>query len=199
MASPLVPVIYVCRHGETDWNVEKRLQGQADTDLNETGRAQARRNGERLGALIADAGAFDFVASPLKRTRQTMEIVRGAMGLDPAAYRTEPLLMELHFGDWQGSTFAELEVAAPGSTGGREGDKWNFVPPGAGAESYAALARRIAPWLDSLSRPTVCVTHGGVVRSIFRLVGGLSEAEASTMSVPQDLVLKMEGGRLLWL
>jgi broad specificity phosphatase PhoE len=194
-----MPLVYFSRHGETAWNAEARLQGQADTDLNDRGRGQARRNGERLKDLIDDPAAFDFVSSPLKRTRETMEIIRAAMGLDPAAYRIEPRLMELHFGDWQGFTFAELEAKAPGSTTGRDSDKWNFLPPGAGAESYAALALRISPWLESLERPTVCVTHGGIVRALFRKVGGLSEAEAAAMSVPQDLVLKMEGGRLVWL
>ncbi len=194
-----MPLLYICRHGETAWNAEGRLQGQADTDITDKGRDQARRNGERLRELIADPAAFDFVASPLRRTRETMEIVRAAMGLDPAAYRTEKRLMELHFGDWQGFTFAELEARAPGSTLGRDADKWRFLPPGQGAESYAALALRIAPWLEAVERPTVCVTHGGIVRSIFRLVGGLSDAAASTMSVPQDRVLEMRDGRLRWL
>jgi broad specificity phosphatase PhoE len=194
-----MPTVYICRHGQTDWNAEARLQGQADTDLNATGRAQARRNGERLRGLIADPDAFDFVSSPLKRTRQTMEIARAAMGLDPAGYRTDERLKELHFGDWQGFTFAELEAASPGSTAGRDTDKWNYVPPGAAAESYAALALRIVPWLEAIDRPTVCVTHGGIVRSLFRMVGGYSEVEAAAMTVPQDLVLKMEGGELVWL
>lgn len=194
-----MPLVYICRHGQTGWNAEARLQGQADTDLNDNGRAQARRNGERLAGLIADPAGFDFVASPLGRTRETMEIVRRAMGLDPAGYRTEALLKELHFGDWQGFTFAELEARAPGSTAGRDDDKWNFVPPGAGAESYAALALRISPWLEALKRPTVCVTHGGVIRSVFRLIGGLSELEAATMTVPQDLVLRLKDGKLTWL
>jgi probable phosphoglycerate mutase len=194
-----MPIVYICRHGQTDWNAEARLQGQADTDLNATGRAQARRNGERLRDLIADPEAFDFVSSPLKRTRQTMEIAREAMGLDPAGYRTEDRVKELHFGDWQGFTFAELEAAAPGSTAGRDTDKWNYVPPGAAAESYAALALRIAPWLEAIDRPTVCVTHGGIVRSLFRMVGGCTEAQAAAMMVPQDLVLKMDEGKLVWL
>ncbi len=53
-------LIYVVRHGQTDWNAEQRLQGQADTDLNATGRRQASANGVKLAALIGDAkGAFD--------------------------------------------------------------------------------------------------------------------------------------------
>src|SRR5690606_32233692 len=78
------PTIYLVRHGQTDWNAEYRLQGQADTDLNETGRAQAGRNGRRLAGLVADPAGFDFVSSPMRRTRETMERLRAAMGLDPA-------------------------------------------------------------------------------------------------------------------
>ena len=78
-------LIYMIRHGQTDWNAEGRLQGQQNIDLNALGREQASRNGEDLLALIGDrVGDFAFVASPLARTRETMELLRAAMGLDPA-------------------------------------------------------------------------------------------------------------------
>ncbi len=111
----MTPLVYFVRHGETDWNAEGRLQGQADTDINALGRGQADRNGRRLAALIADASAFDFVASPMRRTRETMERIRHAMGLDPHGYRLEPRLIEVHFGGWQGRTFAEIEADEPGA------------------------------------------------------------------------------------
>ncbi len=104
---------YFVRHGQTDWNAEGRLQGQADTPLNALGRRQAAQNGRRLAELIAAPVGFDFVASPMLRTRETMELARGAMGLDPAAYRTNPSLVEMNFGEWQGFTFFELERRAP--------------------------------------------------------------------------------------
>src|SRR5690606_24568613 len=86
--------IYFVRHGQTDWNAEGRLQGQADTGLNDTGRAQASGNGRLLAKLIAAPSAVDFVASPLARTCETMELIRQAMGLPPKGYRTDPRLME---------------------------------------------------------------------------------------------------------
>jgi broad specificity phosphatase PhoE len=101
----MLPLVYFVRHGQTDWNAEHRLQGQADIDLNELGRAQAGRNGRKLAELIDQPGDFDFVASPLSRTRYTMELVRAAMGLPPGGYRTDARLVEVHFGDWQGHTF----------------------------------------------------------------------------------------------
>ncbi|TKB30548.1 MAG: histidine phosphatase family protein, partial [Mesorhizobium sp.] len=128
-----------------------------------------------------------------------MERLRAAMKLDPHAYRIEPLLVELSFGDWQGFTFAELEANNPGSTRQRRLDKWNFQPPGEGAESYQMLLERVKPWFDALDRQTVCVTHGGVMRALFRLVVGMSEQDAVSMEVPQDRLLRLDGRRLEWL
>lgn len=193
-----LPLLYVVRHGQTDWNVEGRLQGQADTDINSVGRAQAEANGLRLAGLVADPSDFDFVASPMRRTRETMERIRRVMGLPPTGYRTDARLVEVHFGDWQGSTFPELEQVVPGCTAERERDKWRFVPPGAEAESYEMLAARVRAWLDELEAPTICVAHGGVVRSLFRLIGGMDAIQTAAIEVPQDRVLRVEGGRLDW-
>ena len=106
----MYPLVYIVRHGQTAWNAEFRLQGQADTDLNALGREQATGNGRRLADLVGDPGEFDFVASPMRRTRETMERIRAAMKLDPLAYRTDIRLIEVNFGDWQSFTFAELET-----------------------------------------------------------------------------------------
>ncbi len=194
-------LIYVIRHGQTDWNAEGRLQGQQDIGLNALGRSQATRNGETLLDLAGDEiASFDFVSSPLSRTRETMERLRIAMGLDPLPYRTDERLMELSFGDWEGQTLAEVEAVAPERLLARTEQKWSFIPPGALAESYEILSWRVGAWLRELVEPTVCVTHGGVVRSIFRLVANMSEQEAATMTVPQDKILKadLSEGTLHW-
>ncbi len=193
------PLVYFVRHGQTAWNAEGRLQGQAETDITETGRAQADRNGRRLKELIARPEDFDFVASPMRRTRETMERVRTAMGLDPKAYRTDARLIEVSFGDWQGNTFLELEAQSPGITKPRSRDKWNFVPPGKGAESYQMLLERVQPFLEELSGPTVCVAHGGILRVVFRIFSDVPQSEAATLDIHQDRILKLEDGRLEWL
>lgn len=194
----MYPLVYFVRHGLTDWNAEGRLQGQAETALNEVGRMQADRNGRLLSRLVSDASQFDFVASPLGRTCETMERIRVAMGLPREGYRTDPRLMELHFGDWQGLTLAEVEAREPGSTAARARGKWRFLPPGAGAESYEELMRRVAPWFERLARPTICVTHGGIVRCVFHLVEAMADGEAAGMLVPQDRVLELREGKLSW-
>lgn len=197
--APTQPLIYVVRHGQTAWNAEGRLQGQAETDITELGRAQADANGVKLRSLIPEPGRFDFVASPMRRTRETMRRIRTAMGLDPDAYRVDPRLVEVSFGDWQGFTFTELDAISPGATALRARDKWNFCPPGEGAESYQMLLERVVPAFEAFSGPTVCVTHGGVIRAVFRHLTGLSMKEAARMQVPQDRVLRIGGGRLEWL
>jgi probable phosphoglycerate mutase len=121
------------------------------------------------------------------------------MGLAPGGYRTDPRLMELHYGGWEGSTLAEIEEREPGSIGRRDRDKWNFLPPGDEAESYEKLLERAKPWVDALSSPTVCVTHGGIVRIVFVMFEDMAKSKAAGLEIPQDRVLKLENGRLEWL
>lgn len=193
-------LIYVIRHGQTDWNAESRLQGQKDIPLNDTGRQQATGNGLALGAILgADAEQFDFVASPLGRTRETMERLRQAMGLDPALYRTDDRLKEVSFGDWEGFTLPELKRSVPERIAERRKVKWDFIPPGDDAESYEILSWRIAAWLKDVNRPTVCVSHGGVIRALFKLFGEMDEDEAASAAIPQDRLLRIAGHTIGWI
>ena len=194
-----LPLIYLIRHGQTDWNAESRFQGGKDIPLNERGRGQARGNGETLGRLLGRAEAYDFVASPLSRARETMEIARNAMGLDPKAYRTDERLREVCYGDWEGQTVPDLEARGGDPWERRERDKWNFRPPGEGAESYADLTDRVEAWLDDVETRSVVAAHGGVIRSLFRLLGDRSEDEASHEPTPQDRVLRIEGRGIGWI
>ncbi len=186
-------LIYMIRHGQTDWNAEGRMQGQKDIGLNDIGRAQASENGRKLGLILGGrAKDFDFVSSPLQRTRDTMERVRAAMGLPPEDYSLDDRLKELSFGDWEGSTLPELARVSPERVAERARQKWSFIPPGDDAESYEILSWRVGAWLTSVERPTVCVSHGGVIRSCFRLIGDVDEDEACEMNIPQDRILKIE-------
>jgi len=141
----MMPLLYYIRHGETDWNTQGRLQGRRDLPINAHGRAQARQCAEILRELIAreDDRQPDFVSSPLGRARETMEIVRAALGLDPAAYRIDECLIEISFGGWEGFTLDELGRSAPDAVAARERDKWRFTPPG--AESYACNSASARP------------------------------------------------------
>jgi len=195
-------LIYVIRHGQTAWNAERRLQGQKDVPMNATGLEQARQNGIALAGIVGDTvDEFDFVASPLGRTRATMEIMRTAMGLSPLAYRTDPRLVEISFGDWEGSTLKELKATQRERVAERNASKWDFIPPGNDAESYEILSWRTGSWLQSVDRPTVCVTHGGVIRTLFQMISDLPKSSAAEGAIPQDRIAKIDTAErtIVWL
>ena len=190
--------LYFIRHGETDWNAIGRYQGQRDIPLNAKGRGQAARNGEVLGGVLqGNAARFDFVASPLVRTRQTMQIGRQAMALDPLVFRTDDRLKEIDYGAWEGELWSELPVKDPEGFAARKLDTWGWQPPG--GESYRMLSDRIAGWLGDVARDTVVVSHGGVSRVLRGLVLQLGPAEVPFLEVPQDKVLMIRNGATSWL
>ena len=196
----LVPgvTLFFARHGETDWNLAQRYQGQQDIPLNATGRAQAARNGEALARTLAGVGdALDRVASPLLRARQTMEIVLRELALAPCAYRTDARLAEINYGHWEGQLWTQLPLSDPEGFAARKADMWNWQPRG--GESYRALSERVAGWLCALERDTLCVAHGGVMRVLRGLIERLAPAQIFALPVPQDRVLVIKDGAIAWL
>lgn len=190
------------RHGQTDWNKQARLQGGRDIPINALGEQQAKRNGRVLSDWFDETGYapsdFDFVASPLQRCQHTMRLARESGGLEPVdAFRTDDRLKEITFGDWEGHTFAELETRDRDAVKARESDKWGYRPPN--GESYEDLSRRIEPWLKSIERPTVAVSHGGVSRAVRGLLLGLEAEEITMLDVPQDRFYVFEDGQGVWL
>jgi probable phosphoglycerate mutase len=193
-----VPVLYFARHGETDFNVAHRLQGQYQTSLNTLGRQQAAIAGQVLRDLFArgqrQAGEFHYVSSPLNRARETMEIVRGVLGLDTHAYETDDRLMEISYGAWEGLTLPEVEAHEPGVLARREHEKWDFTPPG--GESYREVAKRVAEWYATLTRDTVVIAHGGVGRSLMANFHILPEENATHAEVVQGVVYVFTDGAI---
>lgn len=193
------PFLFI-RHGETDWNLEGRLQGGRDIPMNARGRAQATAAGGRLAALLQGADcppeAARFVVSPLGRTRETAERVRIAVGLPAGGYAVDERLQEFSFGLWEGMTWGEVKRHDPLRVRARRRDKWRFVPPG--GESYEQLAARIRPWLATVTDNLVVVSHGGVARALMVLVGGVPEPAAAEADVFQGRVLRFADGRSAW-
>jgi broad specificity phosphatase PhoE len=187
--------ILFIRHGETDYNAEGRLQGQRDIPLNGKGREQASAVGRTLAKLLrADIDRLEklsaFHASPLIRTRQTMELARAAMGLESTRYRLDDGLKELTFGTWEGLTWPEVETRDPVGAEARERDKWRFVPPG--GESYAELAERLRRWLGAQGGDLFLASHGGVARALMYLLGGIDEDRAASANIWQGRALVFE-------
>ena len=187
---------YFVRHGETDWNVERRLQGQHDVPLNDNGRRQAARCGELLARLMArdgrSAGDFVFVSSPLGRARETMEILRAGLGLPPPDYDIDGRLAELSFGQWEGLTYQEVKARDPAVLRTRERDKWNFRPPA--GESYAQLLDRVRGWHADTTGDLIVSAHGGVARVLLVMFAVRGPAEAPFGNIGQGVVYEFAAG-----
>jgi probable phosphoglycerate mutase len=192
------PILYYVRHGETDWNVEGRLQGRHDTALNAVGRRQAAACADILRDLLARDGAaateYPHVASPLQRARQTAEIMRAALGLVPDDYRVDARLSEIGFGQWEGLRFRDIRSRAPQTLAARERDKWSFAPPG--GESYAQVAVRMREWYGALDGNAVVVAHGGTARALIAVLGIAPPAKAPSIDIGQGVVYRFANGSM---
>jgi broad specificity phosphatase PhoE len=190
--------IYFIRHGETDWNRDRRYQGQKDIPLNATGRDQARA--QRPGAGRGDGrggGRHRLCGEPPAAGAGDHDIVRGELGLAPEAYRLDDRLKEVHYGDWEGQLQDDLLSGDPEGCAARERDAWGWQPRG--GESYAMMSRRVAWWFGEVARDTVVVAHGGVSRALRGLVLDLPKSEVPGLPVPQDKVLVVADGAVSWL
>lgn len=152
------------RHGLTDWNVAGRFQGQTDRPLSEDGRRQARRLARRTSRF---GGVDRVVSSPLRRARETAELAFPGHEIV-----TDPRLMELDFGLFEGSTLDE-NVARP-EWAAWFADPYLSAPPD--GESYRELRERAVAWFDELPGDlahVVAVTHSGTIQMLLAHVLGL--------------------------
>ena len=134
--------LWLVRHGQTDWNLAGRYQGQADIPLNETGRQQA----QTLAASLAGV-AFDAVySSDLSRAHQTALALTRPLG---TLIRLEPRLREIHQGEWEGMLLSEIRAArSDGGTPHHDSTHWRAP----GGESVIEVAARVAKAADEISR-----------------------------------------------
>ncbi|HRE22332.1 MAG TPA: histidine phosphatase family protein [Rhabdaerophilum sp.] len=193
-----MPRLYFLRHGETDWNRVGRLQGNTETALNARGRAQASLLSQHLRAIAGDRLAdLPFYASPMRRTRQTMEILREGLGLEREAYAAVDRLREIGFGAWEGRSWPEIRTRDPIGARDRDLDRWTFCPPG--GESYEMVSHRVAGWLETIDHDCCIVSHGGIARVMMVLRGGFTPAEAVEADIWQGKVLFFDGAKAKWL
>lgn len=137
--------LILARHGETDWNVAKKIQGVTDTDLNENGLRQAR---ELAAAVLAgDLGITAIYSSHLKRAAQTAVYVAEALNLP---YHTMEALQELNFGKWEGNSWPEVKERYPEEYGVWYTNR-RYTPAPEG-ESYQQMLERVIPALQEIVR-----------------------------------------------
>jgi len=154
-------LLFLARHGETDWNTDGRWQGQTDVPLNERGRAQARA----LAEALRNDGIASVVSSDLARARMTAEIVARELGVAPV--HLDAGLREQGFGCFEGLTKSECEARFPDAWARYLADS-RCTPPG--GESHADLVSRMRASVhriaESLPGPALVVVHGGAMRAL---------------------------------
>jgi probable phosphoglycerate mutase len=186
-------LIFLIRHGQTDFNAEGRLQGRLDSQLTQLGREQARRMAEQLRPFVEDHPHWSMICSPSLRTRTTAGIVREALGL-PCELEIEPRVAEVDVGAWEGFTREDLEREAPGVFGTP-----GWLCRGPGGETQEVLAARLADWLagidESDGRRRIVVSHGIAGRMLRHLYAKEHpELLWTTAAPPQDAVFRLYAG-----
>lgn len=184
-------MIYLVRHGQTEFNRERRIQGHVDSPLTELGVRQAKAVGRLLCDLIREPRGWRIVSSPLGRARSTAEIVSRKLGGLPV--ELDDRLKEMSWGAHDGRLRAELEAEHP-ETFGRTG--WAF--DAATGESYDDVAARVGAWLADLppepERKVIAVSHGVSGRVLRGLYANLPRDLAGQQDVPQDAVFLLQHG-----
>ena len=144
-------MIYVIRHGQTDWNKEGRIQGQVNVPLNEEGIKQAKQAGQEIAGKKFDA----VYCSPLLRTKQTCQYAYGSEGV---IY--DDRLMERDFGSQEGIKRAEVDFVSFWTEGSEENSQCG--------ETIGQMTERVVNFLDEITakykgKDVLLVTHGGVI------------------------------------
>ena len=177
------------RHGITDWNLEKRIQGRIDQPLNESGRRQMQQL--NLPPEYRDDHCY---CSPLKRALETAEL----LGLD---FRVVPALIEMHWGDWEGEVLKPLRKQLGDAMRDNERRGLDFCPPG--GESPRQVQARLQPWLLDLAASgenAVAVVHKGIIRCVYALACNWDMCGESPVDFAWDAIHQFElddSGKLL--
>lgn len=168
--------ILLVRHGETEWNLEGRCQGQVDIPLNDTGRVQAQALGQWLAHRIGyNLEPLQFViSSDLLRAKQTAEIAAKAVGIDKI--HLEEAWREIAFGVWEGLTWDEIRQRYPEiEQSFRENPEQTRIPEGeTSAEVVTRAAQALQRLVETYPHGTgIVVSHGGILRFLISHLLGL--------------------------
>ncbi len=180
--------IYFLRHGETDWNRDNRRQGRQESQLTDKGLAQARAMGHTLAQELAEGTTWRFQTSPQARARRTAAIIGEICGLTP---EPDDRLMEIDMGSWEGLTWPEIDARWPGASDDKRIAHFR-IPDG---EPYAAVEARAKSWLESLTGPTIAVSHGVFGRVLRAVYLGLDQEGFMTLETAdqESFFLLVEG------
>ncbi|WP_312698812.1 histidine phosphatase family protein [Sedimentibacter sp.] len=163
-------MIYLVRHGESEANIQNRFSGITDVELSDKGRSQAYTAGNNLKPYKVDC----VYASPLKRARETAEIICGVNNIDIRKIITENSLIEVNFGLFENMTWEEIRESHR-----EESENWILhkhkykFPDG---ESYDDIVNRVSAFVDNVPDNSLVVTHFGVIQAILLYLNILDDS-----------------------
>lgn len=187
-------MIFLVRHGQTEFNATGRIQGAKDSPLTPLGVEQGRRLGALLGGIVP--AETRIIASPRGRTQHTAQLIREAGQLS-ASIETDDRLAEISLGDWDGMLKDDIRKLSPDYDAGERKWSWFFDAPG--ADSYEAMTDRLGGWLEdarTAGGPIIAVSHGVAGRILRGLFMRMPRADALMLDIPQDACFRLDGGQI---
>ncbi|HHI4990539.1 phosphoglycerate mutase [Vibrio parahaemolyticus] len=184
--------IFVLRHGETEFNADKKLQGHCNSSLTSKGCDQARRVGTTLKQYVENR-PFRVYSSTLGRALQTSQIVCEELNYSYENLNKEPRLKEFSLGEWEQRTIPSLEQEIPNLLAQND---WYLQAPN--SETYESVRERLSSWLSDVAHDEdiVVVSHGLTGIVLRGLLLGMDYTQVWQQDLPQDAFFIIEDGRL---
>ncbi|EHH2481153.1 histidine phosphatase family protein [Vibrio parahaemolyticus] len=184
--------IFVLRHGETEFNADKKLQGHCNSSLTSKGSDQARRVGTTLKQYVENR-PFRVYSSTLGRALQTSQIVCEELNYSYENLNKEPRLKEFSLGEWEQRTIPSLEQEIPNLLSQND---WYLQAPN--CETYESVRERLSCWLSDVTHDEdiVVVSHGLTGIVLRGLLLGMDYTQVWQQDLPQDAFFIIEGGRI---
>jgi len=188
-----LPTIYLLRHGQTEWNVEGRYQGQLNSPLTSLGREQAKLNALKLQKYV-NINELKLFSSPLGRARETAEIIAKQNGLASSQIIFEEDIQEVNYGIFEGKTKEYCKDVYAKEFSEREANKFTYVLEG--GESYANVFVRLKRWLTSVEeeKVIVIVAHEMINRALRGIYCQLPNDKMLKLRQANDVLIKLENG-----
>ncbi len=184
--------IFVLRHGETEFNADKKLQGHCNSSLTSKGSDQARRVGTTLKQYVENR-PFRVYSSTLGRALQTSQIVCEELNYSYENLNKEPRLKEFSLGEWEQRTIPSLEQEIPNLLAQND---WYLQAPN--CETYESVRERLSSWLSGVAHDEdiVVVSHGLTGIVLRGLLLGMDYTQVWQQDLPQDAFFIIEDGRI---
>lgn len=185
------PTIILLRHGQTEWNLQSRYQGQLDSPLTDLGQEQTKANALKVDRQVESLEGIKIFSSPLGRAKSSAHIVCDTLGIDRERILFDARIQEFSYGVFEGKTKQECRTLYPHEFATREANKWSHQLKN--GESYELVTRRLQTWLEEICEEelVIVIAHEMINRALRGLYRGLDNEVTLTLRQANDVVLML--------